>query len=127
MFSPRAAFCGVSVKDLATAKKFYSETLGLKLASEEMGLAFELPGGGRLFIYPKENHQPATYTMLNFVVDDIDAAVAELKKRGVKFAIYEGFHQDENGIARGLAAKQGPDIAWFTDPDGNIISVLQDK
>ena len=127
MFNAKTAFSGVSVKDLAGAKTFYNQTLGLKLVSEEMGLDFELPGGGRLFIYPKENHEPATYTMLNFVVDNIDEAVDELKKSGVKFEIYEGFHQDEKGIARGIAAKQGPDIAWFKDLAGNILSVLQEK
>ena len=77
-----------------------------------------------MWAYPKENHEPAAYTMLNFVVDDIDAAVAALKEKGVEFETYEGMHQDEHGIARGKAANMGPDIAWFKDPAGNILAVL---
>lgn len=130
MFKPKAAFSGFSVDDLTKAKEFYTGSLGLKLNSEEMGLDLSLPGGGKLFIYPKDDHKPATYTMLNFVVDKIDQAVENLKDRGVKFEQYDlggGAKTDEKGIMRGLAAGQGPDIAWFKDPAGNIISVLQDK
>jgi catechol 2,3-dioxygenase-like lactoylglutathione lyase family enzyme len=127
MFTPKAAFSGISVNDLGKAKAFYTETLGLHLENEEMGLQFQLPGGGSLFIYPKENHEPATFTVLNFVVDAIDEAVDELTKKGVTFERYEGFDQDEKGIARGLSANKGPDIAWFKDPAGNILSILQDK
>jgi catechol 2,3-dioxygenase-like lactoylglutathione lyase family enzyme len=125
MFKAIAAFSGISVDSLDKAKKFYSETLGLKLDNEEMGLQFNLPSGGKLFIYPKDNHKPATFTVLNFVVEDIDDAVDALKKHGVEFEMYEGFHQDEKGIARGKSANQGPDIAWFKDPAGNILSVLE--
>lgn len=117
-------FGGFSVDDLDTAKEFYTKKLGLKLKSDEMGLMLELPGGGMVFVYNKPNHQPATYTMLNFEVADIDAAVEELDKRGVKFERYDGMNQDDKGIARGIAAKMGPDIAWFRDPAGNILAVL---
>ena len=127
MFKAKAAFSGISVNDLAKAKAFYTEILSLEIDSEKMGLQLQLPGGGILFIYPKEDHQPATFTVLNFVVDDIDEAVEALEKHSVEFEKYEGFHQDEKGIARGIAAKQGPDIAWFKDPSGNILSVLQEK
>ncbi|HZE87148.1 MAG TPA: VOC family protein [Methylomirabilota bacterium] len=126
MFNAKAAFSGFSVDNLEKAKKFYTETLELKLEDENMGLKFQLPGGGKIFIYAKDNHQPATFTILNFVVENIDEAVDELTKRGVNFETYEGFGQDEKGIARGISAKQGPDIAWFKDPAGNILAVLQE-
>jgi catechol 2,3-dioxygenase-like lactoylglutathione lyase family enzyme len=92
-----------------------------------MGLRIQLPGGGTAFAYPKDDHQPATYTMLNFVVDDIDAAVATLQDRGVEFEQYgtDSMPQDEKGIMRGLSHDMGPDIAWFKDPAGNILAVLQ--
>lgn len=123
------AFSGVSVDDAAKAKEFYANTLGLKLKDEDMGLNFELPGGGSLFVYEKPDHQPAAYTYLNLVVADIDNTVDALSTAGVKFEIYDNMpaKQDEKGILRGLAAKQGPDIAWFKDPAGNILAVLQDK
>jgi catechol 2,3-dioxygenase-like lactoylglutathione lyase family enzyme len=127
MFKAKAVFGGFSVDDLAAAKQFYTEKLGLKLASEEMGLELELPGGGPVFVYDKPNHEPATFTILNFVVDDIDAAVDELSKRGIEFEHYENMHQDEKGIARGRAQNMGPDIAWFKDPAGNILAVLQSE
>src|SRR5258706_15393306 len=121
MFKPVAAFAGISVDDQAKAKEFYSGKLGLELAGETMGLRFKLPGGGQIFIYPKEDHKPATYTALNFVVTDIDAAVDELSSRGVKFEHIDGAPQDAKGIARGKKAKMGPDIAWFKDPAGNFL------
>ena len=125
MFTPTAAFSGFSVDDIDKAKEFYHAKLGLKVEDEgKMGLRIHLPGGGQAFAYPKEDHQPAAYTMLNFVVDDIDAAVDELKKRGITFEVYEGFHQDDKGIARGKAQNMGPDIAWFKDPAGNIVAVM---
>jgi catechol 2,3-dioxygenase-like lactoylglutathione lyase family enzyme len=126
MFKAKAAFSGISVDNLEKAKSFYSQTLGLELENDKMGLQFHLPHGGSLFIYPKDNHEPATFTVLNFVVEDIDEAVDALKKSGVTFEKYEGFHQDEKGIARGKEANMGPDIAWFKDPAGNILSVLED-
>jgi len=125
MFKPLNAFGGFSVDDLDKAKKFYTKTLDLKLVSDKMGLQLGLPGGGELFVYPKDNHEPATYTVLNFVVEDIDAAVDELTKRGVKFEQYKDFGTDKKGIARGIQTGMGPDIAWFKDPAGNIISVMQ--
>lgn len=129
MFSAQAVFSGFSVDDLAKAKEFYTKTLNLKIYSENMGLQLKLPSGGALYVYEKPDHQAATYTVLNFVVDDIDVAVDELTKSGVKFEHYDNMPgpQDVKGIARGLAANQGPDIAWFKDPAGNILSVLQDK
>jgi len=127
MFKPQAAFTGFSVNDLAKAKPFYGEILGLKLVDESMGLRFELPAGGQLFIYEKGDHTPASFTILNFVVSDIDEEVRELKNQGVSFEHYDaGVKTDPEGIARGRAAKMGPDIAWFKDPAGNILSVLQD-
>ena len=126
MFKARASFSVISVTNLEKAKKFYKQTLGLELDNEEMGLHFNLPGGGSLFIYQKDNHEPATFTVLNFIVEDIDKAVDELKKHGVDFEKYEGFHQDDKLIARGKAAGMGPDIAWFKDPAGNILSIIQD-
>jgi hypothetical protein len=86
----------------------------------------DLAGGGHVLIYPKDNHEPATFTVLNFPVDDIDAAVDALTGAGIEFERYEGFEQDERAIARGRAANQGPDIAWFKDPAGNILSVLSE-
>jgi len=127
MFKAKAAFSGFSVDDLEKAKKFYTELLGLKVESESMGLSLHLPGGGNVFIYPKGDHQPATFTILNFSVDNIDEAVDELSNRGVQFEHYEdGPKTDEKGILRGRAQNMGPDIAWFKDPAGNILSVLQD-
>jgi predicted enzyme related to lactoylglutathione lyase len=125
MFKSVSAFSGFSVLDLKKTKKFYHKTLGLAVDESEMGLEITLPGGSHVFVYEKDNHEPATYTILNFVVDDINKAVAQLKKLGVKFDHYDGFNQDENGIARGKEANMGPDIAWFKDPSGNILSVLQ--
>jgi catechol 2,3-dioxygenase-like lactoylglutathione lyase family enzyme len=125
MFKPVAAFSGFSVDDLSAAKAFYAKTLGLELEDDRMGLLFKLPGGGRVFIYDKPNHSPATYTVLNFAVADIDAAAKELKHRGIKFELFEGAPQDDQGIARGKQANMGPDIAWFKDPAGNILSILE--
>jgi catechol 2,3-dioxygenase-like lactoylglutathione lyase family enzyme len=122
------AFSGFSVNDVAAAKTFYADTLGLSIdADESMGLNVALPGGGRLFIYPKDDHLPATYTALNFEVADISAAVDQLTGKGVVFERYDnmpGGH-DERGIVRGKAAKMGPDIAWFKDPAGNILAILE--
>lgn len=119
------AFSGFSVNDLATAKQFYNETLGLEIGSDEsMGLDIALPGGSRLFIYAKDDHKPATYTVLNLETNDIDAAVTELRQRGVQFERYDGLNPDDD-IARGKAVNMGPDIAWFKDPAGNILAVLE--
>lgn len=123
-------FSGVSTDDAAAAKEFYVEKLGLKIKNEDMGLSFELPGGAELFIYEKPDHKPANYTVLNLVVDDIEKAVSELKEKGIVFEQYDfgpnGGSTDENDIMRGKAAGMGPDIAWFKDPAGNFLAVLQD-
>lgn len=125
MFGNSPAFSGFSVNDIDAAQKFYGETLGLDVSQNDMGiLDIRLATGGLVILYPKDNHVPATYTVLNFPVDDIDAAVDALVAAGVRFEKYEGANQDEKAIARGKAANMGPDIAWFTDPAGNILSVL---
>ena len=125
MFNPTTAFSGFSVDDLAAAREFYSTTLGLTVEPDGVGARLHLPGGGTVFVYPKENHQPASFTILNFAVDDIDAAVDELVTRGVRLERYEGTPGvDAKGIMRGREHNTGPDIAWFLDPAGNILSVL---
>ena len=121
MFTKTKAFSSFAVPDLDAARSFYGETLGLKVSDGPEGvLALEIEGDQTILVYPKPDYTPATYTVLNFPVDDVDAAVDELTARGVEFEQYEGFDQDERGIARG----NGPDIAWFKDPAGNILSVL---
>lgn len=129
MLKSKAAFSGLSVDDLAKAKQFYVDVLGLSVDDESMGLQLSLPSGGGLFIYAKDDHQPASFTVLNFVVESIDDAVDELTKSGVTFEHYDNMpgKQDDKDILRGLNAGQGPDIAWFKDPAGNILAVLQDK
>jgi predicted enzyme related to lactoylglutathione lyase len=126
MFKAKAAFSGFSVNDLAKAKTFYAETLGLQVDPDGVGVRLKLPSGGTVFAYPKADHQPATFTILNLVVDDIDAAVDELTRRGVRFEHYDnGATTDGKGILRGRAQNRGPDIAWFKDPAGNFLSVIQ--
>ena len=125
MFKAKGAFSGFSVNDLAKAKEFYTKTLGLQVEDGVGGVHIRLPGGGMVWAYPKANHQPATFTILNFTVDDIDAAVDDLTSRGVTFERYAGIPADSKGILRGIASKRGPDIAWFKDPAGNILSVLE--
>lgn len=122
MFQTTRAFSGFSVDDIDAARKFYGETLGLRVSERPAGLALELGDDRHVFVYPKPGHTPATFTVLNFPVDDIEAAVDELVARGVSFERYPGAAQDDRGINRG----GGPLIAWFTDPAGNILSVLQD-
>lgn len=126
MFKAKAAFSGFSVDDLAKTQEFYAKTLGLKVDEEGVGLRLHLPGGGTVFAYPKNDHQPATFTILNLVIDNIDEAVAELTSRGVQFEHYQGIPTDEKGIMRGLSRHMGPDIAWFKDPAGNVLAVLQE-
>jgi catechol 2,3-dioxygenase-like lactoylglutathione lyase family enzyme len=122
MLESSKAFSGFSVDDIPAAKKFYGDTLGLKVVEENGLLGLQLAGENRILVYPKENHEPASFTILNFPVDDVDQAVDELTARGVSFERYEGFDQDDRGIMRG----QGPDIAWFKDPAGNVLSVLNE-
>jgi len=127
MFNPTSAFSGFSVDDLGTARAFYSEKLGLKVTDAGVGLHIHLPSSDTpVFVYPKgPAHQPATFTILNFRVDNIDAAIDELVLRGVTFEVYE--NADEKGVLRGLTNNMGPDIAWFKDPAGNILSILQES
>ena len=115
------AFSGFSVDDLAAARRFYGETLGLRVTEENGLLTLHTAGDRDTVVYPKDDHTPATYTILNFPVEDVDKTVDELTARGVRFERYEGIDQDEKGVFR----TQGPPIAWFKDPAGNILSVLQ--
>jgi predicted enzyme related to lactoylglutathione lyase len=122
MFSNTTAFNSFAVDDIDAARSFYGDTLGVTVSDGPMGvLSLDLAGGRSTMIYPKPDFTPATYTILNFAVDNVDAAVEELGSRGVEFERYEGLEQDDKGIARG----EGPDIAWFKDPAGNILAVLK--
>jgi len=121
MFTHTEAFSGFAVPDIDAAREFYEGTLGID-TSVEMGiLTLHIAGGRDIIVYPKPDHEPATYTILNFPVDDIDAAVDALAERGVELERYDEFEQDEKGIMR----DQGPPIAWFRDPAGNVLSVIQ--
>jgi catechol 2,3-dioxygenase-like lactoylglutathione lyase family enzyme len=121
MFENTKAFSGFSVGDVSKAKKFYSETLGLRVSEEHGMLTLHIAGERDILVYPKPDHTPASYTILNFPVDDIDEAVDELAERGVRFERYDDSAQDEKGIYHG----GGPLIAWFKDPAGNVLSVIQ--
>ena len=125
MFANSKAFSGFAVDDLPEAKRFYGETLGLQVTDmqEDVLLGLNIAGGRDVLVYHKPDFTPATYTILNFPVDDVDAAVDGLSAKGVQFERYDGFGQDEKGIARG----EGPEIAWFRDPAGNILSVLKEQ
>ncbi|MFG3705012.1 VOC family protein [Micromonospora sp. NPDC047670] len=125
MFTDTKAMSSFAVDDIDRAQRFYADTLGLRVSRDDaMGglLTLHVAGDRDILVYPKEDHTPATYTVLNFPVDDIDRAVDELAGRGVRFERYPGMPQDEKGVMR----DNGPSIAWFTDPAGNILSVLQD-
>ena len=123
MLSKSKAFSGFATPDISMAKAFYTETLGLNVTEEHGLLTLHLSGGNNVLIYPKPDHAPATFTVLNFPVENVDLTVEELRKRGVRFEKYDGseIKTDENGIMRG----NGPTIAWFKDPAGNILSVLE--
>ncbi|MEJ7783314.1 MAG: VOC family protein [Solirubrobacteraceae bacterium] len=125
MFGNTKAFSSFAVDDVAAARAFYADTLGIEVSEDmDMGLLFlHLSGNREIVVYPKPDHAPANFTVLNFGVDDIDAAVDQLAGRGVTFERYDGMPQDERGIMR----EGGPYIAWFTDPAGNILSVLQKR
>ena len=123
MFANAKAFSSFAVDDVKKARAFYGETLGLKTSEEHGLLTLHLAGGRDTLVYPKPDHAPATFTILNFPVEDIDKAVDQLAGRGVRFERYDGFDQDAKGIAR----REGPYIAWFKDPAGNVLSVLQEK
>jgi catechol 2,3-dioxygenase-like lactoylglutathione lyase family enzyme len=122
MFGTTKAFSGFSVNDIKAARAFYEGTLGLHVSEENGMLTLHIAGDRDILVYPKQDHVPATYTVLNFPVDDIEEAVDELARRGVRFERYEYMETDEKGIFR----SGGPPIAWFTDPAGNIFSVLQE-
>jgi catechol 2,3-dioxygenase-like lactoylglutathione lyase family enzyme len=125
MLTDSKAFSGFAVDDVPRARQFYTETLGLDAdVADAMGgiMTLHLAGGRDVIVYPKPDHVPATYTILNFPVPDVGATVAALTAAGVRFERYEGMPQDDDGVMRG----RGPDIAWFTDPAGNIMSVVQD-
>jgi predicted enzyme related to lactoylglutathione lyase len=124
MVSTTGAYSGMTTNDLAGALTFYRDTLGLTVDEGPNGLAVKA-NGHTVFVYPKQDHEPATYTALYLEVADIDVAVDELTAAGITMERYEGMHQDDAGIARGKASGDGPDIAWFTDPAGNIIAVLK--
>ncbi len=123
MLGDSKAFSGFSANDIEKAKEFYGRTLGLKVSESNGLLTLHLAGGNNVLIYPKPNHTPAKFTVLNFPVDDVDQAVDELTKRGVGFEIYDlpDIKTDKKGIMRG----NGPTIAWFKDPAGNILSVIE--
>ncbi len=124
MFTPVHAFGGFSVVDLDAARSFYSHDLGLAVTDDEMGmLRITLPGGAEVMAYPKPDHSPASFTILNFVVSDIDAAVDALNDKGIATKIYDNadLPTDDRGVMRGL----GPTIAWFRDPSGNVLSVIE--
>lgn len=126
MFDATLAFSSFSVDSLDKAKEFYGDTLGLEVTQDAMGLTLHLKSGATVFMYEKENHEPATFTILNFPVEDIDQAVADLKAKGVTFEQYTGHMQtDKNDILRSDSPEHGPSIAWFKDPAGNFLSVLQ--
>ena len=128
MFKDTQAFSSFSANNMQQVRQFYSETLGLPVNEIMEGLQLHPGGGGVVFIYPKPNHEPATFTVLNFHVDDIDKAVDDLRARGVKFESYEGeIKTDAKGIFRGGESGRGPNIAWFKDPAGNILSVLEEN
>jgi len=126
MFAETKAFSGFAVDDLEKAQQFYGETLGLNTSVPQDGmlLSLEIAGDRPTLVYIKPDFVPATYTILNFPVDDVDAAVAELASRGVEFERYEGMEQGENGVSR---TEGGPPIAWFKDPAGNVLSVLEEE
>jgi catechol 2,3-dioxygenase-like lactoylglutathione lyase family enzyme len=121
MLKDKPAFSGFSTNDIEAASRFYGETLGVDVSEDHGMLNLKLAGGQRVLIYPKDNHEPATFTVLNFEVSDIDAAVDDLAAKGVAFEHYEGAGQDAKGIAR----QYPPPIAWFKDPAGNVLAVIQ--
>lgn len=126
MFRDTRAFSGFAVNDIEKARHFYGDILGMEVKDRPMGvLELQLPGDNHILVYPKSDHQPATFTLLNFPVGDIDKAVEELRGKGVQFEQYEGaIRTDSKGISR---ANGGPNIAWFKDPAGNILSVIEEN
>lgn len=127
MFTDTPTFASYSIDNLERALEFYRDTLGLNVTQTKEGLEVKLAGGQALFLYPKPDHQPATFTVLNFKVNDIDSAVIELNGKGIELERYdtEMVQADEAGIYRGKKSGNGPDIAWFKDPAGNILSIVE--
>lgn len=123
MLGRSKAFSGFAVDDIDAARRFYKDVLGLDVSEHNGMLTLELASGAHVLVYPKEKHTPASFTVLNFPVDDIDTAVDELVRRGVRMERYPGMPADQRGVMR----ESGPYIAWFTDPAGNVLSVLQDR
>jgi catechol 2,3-dioxygenase-like lactoylglutathione lyase family enzyme len=124
MLNPNKAFSSFSVNDIQKAREFYGKTLGVEVSPGPEGtLELKLDGGAKALVYPKPNHQPATFTVLNFSVPSVDEAVTELNQRGVRFEVYNQPHLKTD--ARGISRGNGPTIAWFKDPAGNILSVLE--
>jgi catechol 2,3-dioxygenase-like lactoylglutathione lyase family enzyme len=122
MIDTSRAFSGFSVDDVPAARRFYEGTLGMTVKEEYGMLRLTVANEAQVLVYPKPNHQPATFTILNLPVPDVEAAVDELAGRGVEFVRYDGFEQDDKGVFRG----GGPLIAWFTDPAGNVLSVIEE-
>jgi predicted enzyme related to lactoylglutathione lyase len=130
MFKNTEAFSSFSVDDITKAKEFYGTTLGLEIEESPMGLEIKIAGSNPIFVYPKSNHVPATFTILNFPVDDIDTAVSELEKKGITLERYDmpDMPQDDMGVVRNTSGEDGPKaIAWFTDPAKNVLSIMQMK
>jgi predicted enzyme related to lactoylglutathione lyase len=124
MLTTTHAFSGFTVEDIEVALAFYRDVLGIDAQLNEMGIIEFTHGGTHVIVYPKPGGEPAGYTVLNFVVPDIDAAVDELEAAGVTLERYPGMHQDDRGVMRDRSAGRGPDIGWFTDPSGNIFSII---
>lgn len=126
MFEQSSPFSGFSVDDLEAARAFYADVMDMTVGDVGGMLQLQIRPDVSVLVYPSDTHRPGSFTLLNFPVEDIDAAVDELVRRGVSIQRYDGMPQDDRGIMRGRAANMGPDIAWFTDPAGNVLSVLQD-
>lgn len=124
----KATFSSFSVNNVEAAKKFYSETLGIIVDDEMGGLKLTLNGGARVYIYQRDDHVPAIFTVLNFVVQDINTTIEQLRTNGIKMEQYNHLPapQDETGVLRGKSAGMGPDIAWFKDPSGNVLSIVEE-
>ncbi len=126
MLGDSHSFASFSAGDIAAVRRFYADTLGLEVTEADGLLTLHLRDGARVLIYPKADHRPADFTVLNFAVTDLDRTIDELSGRGVRFERYDGFDQDERGVVRPEGTRGGPRIAWFKDPAGNILSVLQE-
>jgi catechol 2,3-dioxygenase-like lactoylglutathione lyase family enzyme len=126
VFEHSTPFSGFSVDDIEAAKAFYTETMEMQVGESNGMLQLQIHPDVAVLVYPTKHHRPASYTLLNFPVEDIDAAIEVLRSRGVTMERYDGMPQDDLGVMRGRSTDMGPDIAWFKDPAGNVLSVLQD-